>query len=402
MVLRSRTVLRLVAAVVLAAASGCAVPVRTSGVGARIFIVQRETETLSVYDSVDQKILPVKVTGLGNMRHATMVFSKDLRWAYLATRNGLLSRIDLSTLEQDAKVQTSDNSIGIAISQDGRYIAVAEYKPGGITIVDATTMKILKQIPAVVTVDGKEVRSRVTGLVDTDGNRFVCGLMDGNQIWEIDASKPGFPVERTWETPAPNPFDAFLSSDGRYYVAGHFESDRLTLVDLWHPEKGVREISVRDTSSEAERSRPVKMPHMSMWAVSGSEAYIPLVGEKRLAVLDREKWEFKKSIPLRGNPVYAIMSPAGREIWVTFSGADDDRFIQIIDTETGETRETIEAGRKIYHLSFSPRGDEVYVSANADNRFLVIDARTRKTVREFEVPSPSGIFGPWRAFQIGF
>jgi len=392
--------LKLLALLLVVSIQACAG--KGGGVGGRIFIVQRETEALSVYDSSRREILPVKVSGLGNMRHATMAFSRDLRWAYVATRNGLLSRINLETLEADAQVKTSDNSIGLAISQDGRFVAVAEYKPGGVTILDSASMEVVARIPALAVVDGKEVRSRVTGLVDTAGNRFVCGLMDGNEIWVIDASSPGFPVEKKWKTPAPNPFDAFLTSEGRFYVAGHFESDRLSLVDLWHPEKDVREISVRDIASEAERTRPVKMPHMEMWASSGDEAYIPIVGEKRLAVLDRKTWAYRKSIPLRGNPVYALMSPSGREIWVTFSGGDDDRFIEIIDTETGETRGLVEAGRKIYHLSFSPRGDEVYVSANEDNRFIVIDAGSRKITGDYAIPSPSGIFGPWRAFQIGF
>ncbi len=392
--------MRLLALSVLLVVQACAA--RATGVGGRIFIVQRETESLSVYDSASRKILPVKVSGLGNMRHATMVFSRDLRWGYVATRNGLLSRIDLETLAADIQVKTSDNSIGLAISQDGRFLAVAEYKPGGITIVDAVSMDILARIPAVTTLDGREIRSRVTGLVDTDGNRFVCGLMDGNEIWMIDASSPDFPVERKWKTQAVNPFDAFLTSEGRFYVAGHFESDRLSLVDLWHPEKEAREISVRDLASEQERTRPVKMPHMAMWASSGDEAYIPIVGEKRIAVLDRKTWAYRKSIPVLGNPVYALMSPAGRELWVTFSGEDDDRFIEIIDIETGKSTGTVEAGRKIFHLSFSPRGDEVYASANEDNRFVVIDVRTRKITGEYNIPSPSGIFGPWRAFQIGF
>lgn len=384
------------------AISACAPVASGSGVGGRLFIVQRETESLSVYDSVNRKILPVKVSGLGNMRHATMVFSRDLRWGYVATRNGLLSRIDLNTLEADVQIQTSDNSIGLAISQDGRFVAVAEYKPGGITIVAADTMEVVARIPALTVVDGQEVRSRVTGLGDTDGNRFVCGLMDGNEIWMIDASRPDFPVEKKWKTPAPNPFDAFQTSEGRFYVAGHFESDKLTLIDLWYPDAEPREITIRDMASEVERSRPIKMPHMAMWAASGDEAYIPVVGEKRLAVLDRKTWQYRKSIPLRGNPVYAAMSPAGREIWVTFSGSEDDRFIEIIDVETGAVRGQIEAGRKIFHLAFSPRGDEMYVSANQDNRFIVIDTRTRQITGEYEIPSPSGIFGPWRAFQIGF
>ncbi|MEW6775064.1 MAG: cytochrome D1 domain-containing protein [Bdellovibrionota bacterium] len=372
------------------------------GVGARIYVVQRESESLAVYDAVAGEILPSSIRKLGNMRHATMVFSKDLRWGYLATRNGLLSRINLATGKPAGAVQTSENSIGIAISQDGRYVAVAEYTPGGVTIVDAVSLKILKQIPAVTQVEGKEVRSRTTGLVDTAGNRFVFSLMDGSEIWILDASREDFPVESRFKTAAPNPFDATLTPEGRYYLAGHFESDRISLLDLWHPELGIREVSIHDPRLDFDRAAPIKMPHMEAWAISGDDVYVPLVGEKRLAVLDRRTWVFQRSVPVRGNPVYVTMSPTQRELWVTFSGSEDDRFIEVIDTETSKVTRTIEAGKKIYHLVFSPRGDEVYVSANQDNRFLVFDASSKRLKREFHVESPSGIFGPWRAYQIGF
>ncbi|MCB0220860.1 MAG: protein nirF [Chrysiogenetes bacterium] len=371
------------------------------GIGSRIFIVRRDSGSLSVYDAADAKMLPTEVKDLGNMRHASMVFSKDLRWGYLATRNGQLSRVDLNTLKMDKSVPTSENSIGIAISQDGRYIAVSEYKPGGVTIVDARSMEILKHIPATVEVDGKEVRSRVTGLVDVPGNRFACALMDGAEIWIIDASKPDFPIEYRFATPSPNPFDALVTPEGRFYLTGHFESDNVTLLDLWHPELGVRSVDIRDPELDAKRSAPIKMPHMEAWGVAGDEVFVPLVGEARLAVLDRTTWKFKQSIPLRGNPVYAVLSPTSREIWVTYSGSENDAFIEIIDTEQHKVVRTIEAGRKIYHLAFSPRGDEVYVSANADNRFLVIDANTYEIKHRFEVASPSGIFGPWRAYEMG-
>ncbi|MBI4485729.1 MAG: hypothetical protein HY655_06935 [Acidobacteria bacterium] len=56
-----------------------------------------------------------------------------------------------------------------------------------------------------------------------------------------------------------------------------------------------------------------------------------LVGEKRLAVLDRDTWAFKRSIALRGHPVYAVWAPGERHVWVTFSGEADDAFVQVVD-----------------------------------------------------------------------
>ena len=98
--------------------------------------------------------------------------------------------------------------------------------------------------------------------------------------------------------------------DGRYYVVGHMGSRHVSVLDLRHPDRGVREVSIMDPSVETPRDVPVKLPHMASWAVAGDHVIVPLVGEPRLAVLNRRTWEFEKSIVLRGHPVYTVRSPA--------------------------------------------------------------------------------------------
>ena len=58
---------------------------RRGGIGSRVFVVERASGSLAVYDFVERKLLPKRITGLGNLRHATMIFSPDLRYGYLAT-----------------------------------------------------------------------------------------------------------------------------------------------------------------------------------------------------------------------------------------------------------------------------------------------------------------------------
>jgi protein NirF len=374
---------------------------RAGGVGSRVFVVERASGSLAVYDFVERKLLPDRITGLGNLRHATMIFSPDLRFGYLATRSGQVSRIDLERLEKKGVVFTSENSIDNAISQDGRFIATAEYVPGGLTILDAQTMELRKKHPASFEVGGEQVPSRVTGVVDAPGNRFVCVLIEAAEIWIVDASKPDFPVEHRIKTHQDNPYDAMITPDGRYYVVGHMKSDRVSVLDLTQPEAGVREVSLRDPSKEYDKAMPVKLPHLASWAVAGKWIFVPLVGEDRLAVLDRSSWEIVKSIPLRGHPVYAVRSPTEREIWVSFSGEDDDAWVQVIDVDALEVTDSVRIGRRIYHMDFTPRGSHVLVSANQDNKLFLVNATTREIEDEVELASPSGIFGVWRAFRIG-
>lgn len=375
--------------------------VSAAGIGSRVFVVERETGSLALYDFMQRRLLPNRITGLGNLRHATMTFTPDLRYGFLATRGGKISRINLETMEPAGEIVVSQSSIDNAVSHDGRYIATAEYAPGGVTIINAENLEVLERLPATFERNGARLVSRVTGMVDAPGNRFVCVLMEGAEIWVIDASSPHFPIEYRIPTPHPSPYDAMITPDGRYYVVGHLGTARVSLLDLRHPEKGAQSISLEDPERRFEQSAPVKLPHMASWAVAGNRVFLPLVGERRLGVIDRTTWRFERSIPLRGHPVYAVGSPTGNEVWVSFSGEENDAYIQVINTETLTSVRTIKAGRRIYHMDFTPRGSHVLVSANRDNKLVLINAHTYEIEHQQEVHSPSGIFGAWRAFRIG-
>jgi protein NirF len=350
---------------------------------------------------VERRLLPQRIEGLGDLRHATMIFSPDLRYGYLATRGGQVSRIDIERLTRAGVVFTSKNSIDNAIGRDGRYIATAEYDPGGLTIIDAQSLAVVAQHPATYELYGNRYASRVTGIVDAPGNRFVCVLIEAAEIWVIDASDPAFPIEHRIPTQQGNPYDAMITPDGRYYVVGHMKSDRVSVLDLARPEAGIREVSLRDPTVEYERGAPVKLPHLASWAVAGPWIFVPLVGEDRLAVLDRDTWEFQRSIPLRGHPVYAVRSPTEREVWVSFSGEEDDAWVQVIDVESLTVSDSFEVGRRIYHMDFTPRAAHVLISANQDEKLFLVDATTHRIEDVVDLKSPSGIFGVWRAFRIG-
>ncbi|MCC6214122.1 MAG: protein nirF [Polyangiaceae bacterium] len=388
------------AASVSAAASAAPAP-PPGGVGSRVFVVERETESLGVYDLVSRTYEPGRIRGLGNLRHAVMAFSPDLRWGYVATRSGKLSRVDLATLERAGDAEVSANSIDIAIGQDGRFVATAEYQPGGVTFLDASTLEVVERIPAEYERDGARAISRATGLVDAPGQRFVCVLIEGAEIWVIDASGPKPVVERRVRTSTDEPYDAMITPDGRWYVVGHLGSEHVTVLDLAASDPRPREVSLRDPSREFARAAPVKLPHLASWAVAGSGVFVPLVGEARMVVLDRDGWGFRRSIPVRGHPVYAVAAPSGREVWVSFSGAEHDAWIDVIDTTTLTVARSLRVGERIYHLDFTPRGSHVLVSANQAGRLALVDARTYAVVDEEPVHSPSGVFGAWRAFRIG-
>ena len=65
------------------------------------------------------------------------------------------------------------------------------------------------------------------------------------------------------------PYDALVTPDGRWYIAGLFGEDGLALLDLWHPERGVDAHPRRATAAGEEKLPVYKMPHLRGWAIAG-------------------------------------------------------------------------------------------------------------------------------------
>lgn len=76
--------------------------------------------------------------------------------------------------------------------------------------------------------------------------------------------------------------------------------------------------------------------------------------------------------------------------------------MQVIDTLTGRIIQTLEPGKAVLHLEFTPRGEAVWVSARDDNKVVIYDTASFAKLAEFPAESPSGIFFTSRAHRIGF
>ncbi|WP_435100182.1 cytochrome D1 domain-containing protein [Arhodomonas sp. AD133] len=382
--------------VALALMAGCTVPgTALRGTGDLGVVVERADGALAVVDTSAREVLDV-VPGLGDLSHASVVFSQDERHAFVFGRDGGLSKVDLLRRRVVARVVQSGNSIGGAISQDGRLVAVSNYEPGGVRVFDARTLEPVADIPA-VTADGE--RSKVVGLVDAPGNRFVFSLFDAGEIWIADFSAGDTPEITRLREVGRQPYDALITPDGRYYVAGLFGEDGLALVDLWHPERGVRRIL--DHYGRGEERLPVyKMPHLEGWAMAGDYALLPAVGRHEVLVVNRHDWQEVTRIPVHGQPVFVMARPDGREVWVNFAFPDNDT-VQIIDVESLAVADTLEPGKGVLHMEFTPRGEHVWVSVRDEDRVQVYDTRTREVLAELPANKPSGIFFTDRAGRVG-
>ncbi|MCF5668968.1 protein nirF, partial [Pseudomonas marginalis] len=189
------------------------------GTGDLGLVIERTTASVQIIETTGMQSL-ARIEGLGDLSHASVVFSRDQRQAYVFGRDGGLTQVDLLGQRIEKRILQGGNSIGGAISQDGRLIAVSNYQPGGVKVFDAVTLALVADIPATALPDGK--RSRVVGLVDAPGQRFVFSLFDTGEIWSADFSQGNTPKITRFTGIGEQPYDALITADGRYYMAGLF------------------------------------------------------------------------------------------------------------------------------------------------------------------------------------
>lgn len=365
------------------------------GTGDLGLAIERATNSTLIINTSHRSILQ-RIEGLGDVSHASVVFSRDQRYAFVFGRDGGLTKIDLLQDKITKRIVQAGNSIGGAISQNGKLIAVSNYTPGGVKIFSSDTLELLADIPA--TYAGNKL-SKVVGLVDAPGQLFVCSLFDAGEIWVINATNPKQPIIKKFQQIGKQPYDALLTPDGRYYMAGLFGEPGLALLDLWDTEAGVKRI-LSDYGKHEEQLPVYKMPHLEGWAVAGDLMFIPGMGKHEVLVIDKRQWQLVKRIPVAGQPVFVMARPDGRQVWVNFAFPDNHQ-LQVIDTKDLQLIKTLNPGKAVLHMEFTPRGEDVWVSVRDDNQIIVYDTASFAIQKKLPANKPSGIFFTSRAHQLG-
>ncbi|MCP3867634.1 MAG: protein nirF [Gammaproteobacteria bacterium] len=366
------------------------------GTGDLGIVVERAAGSLKVLDTTAHKVL-FRVEGLGDLSHASAVYSRDGRYAYLFGRDGGLTKVDILCGNIVQRLVQGGNSIGGAISQDGKLVAVSNYDPGGVKIFRADDLSLVSDIPATPFTEDR--RSKTVGLVDAPGNRFAVSLYDTEESWIIDMNDPANPEIQRFTDIGRLPYDALITPDGRYYITGLFGQDGLSLLDLWHPEKGPR--TILENYGKGQEKLPVyKMPHLEGWAIAGNRAFLPAVGRHEVLVVRQGTWKILDQIPVHGQPVFVMARPDGRQIWVNFAFPNNDT-IQVIDTETLEITKTLKPGGGTLHMEFTPRGEEVWISVRDKDEVQVYDTQNLELIHRLPADKPSGIFFSARAHHTG-
>ncbi|WP_377193016.1 cytochrome D1 domain-containing protein [Ruegeria meonggei] len=360
-------------------------PTATGDLG---LVIERASGSVLLVDQSERAAL-ARIEGLGDLSHASLVYSPDQRFAYVFGRDGGLTKVDIVTRQIVNRVVQAGNAIGGAISDDGQLVAVSNYEPGGVRVFDADTLKMVADIPT---------GSKTIGLVDAPGRRFVFTMWDTGETWIADFTDSTPQITKIPDM-GKNPYDALITANGRTYITGLFGEDGLTALDLWSdtPEP----IRVLPDYGRGQQEMPVyKMPHLEGWALTGREFVLPAVGHPQVLWIDADSLSETGRTQTHGQPVFAMARPDGRQVWVNFAHPLNDT-IQVIDSVSKEIIHEFKPGPAVLHMEFTPRGHEVWISVRDAGKVMIYDTQTFEKLREIEADSPSGIFFTARAHRTG-
>jgi DNA-binding beta-propeller fold protein YncE len=334
--------------------------------------------------------------------HGGPKFSPDGRFVYFGSRDGWVSKYDLWNLRLVAEVRAGLNTRNIAASSDGRFIAVANYLPHSLVILDADLQPV-KLIP-VRDREGK-ASSRVSAVYDAAPRRsFVAALKDVREVWEIsyDPKAPEIPVGLIHD---------FRHREGAF-VPGFLNVRRTVLEDYLDdffftpdysellgasregPKAQVVHLDVRRRIASLDLPG---MPHLGSgisWEREGRRVMAtPNLREGLVSVVDVKDWKLVKQIPTRGPGFFLRSHENTPYAWVdAFNSAHKDT-LQVIDKRTLEVVKELRPapGKTTAHVEFTADGKYALVSVwEMDGELLVYDAASFEIVKRLPMKKPSG------------
>ena len=343
--------------------------------------------------------------------HGGPKFTPDGRYVFFASRDGWITKFDIWNLQVVAEIRAGINTRNVAVSGDGKYLAVANYLPHTLVLLDAD-LNLLK-VHEVWNKDRKE-SSRVSAVYDAAPRQsFVAALKDVPEVWEISYNPKAddIPVgmihdfkykEGSFIPGFLNPRRSFLTEplDDFFFTQNYSElmgSSR---------EAGKGQVVHLDVRKKIADLKLPGMPHLGSgitWSYrppqGGKERTVmatPNLKEGLITVIDMSDWSTLKTIPTLGPGFFMRSHENTPYAWTDSMMSKGKDTLQVIDKRTLEKVAEVKTdpGKTLAHVEFTRDGKYVLASLwerKADGGALIVfDAATFKEVKRIPMDKPVG------------
>jgi WD40 repeat protein len=338
--------------------------------------------------------------------HGGPKFSPDGRYVYFGSRDGWVSKYDLYRLELVAEVRAGINTRNIAISHDGRVLAVANYLPHTLVMLDAATLELLRIIPVSGAIDKRS--SRVSAVYQAaPRDSFVVALKDVPEMWEVSYAEDPPPVYGDFVHSYEKGMEEGIVADANLFPVRRvplsqpledFFFDPTYRLVMGSARANAQGVVVHlDVRMEIADVPLPGMPHLGSgitWMRNGTRVMAtPHLGEARVSVIDIESWSLVDSIETLGPGFFMRSHENSPYVWAdVFFGPNKDA-MHVIDKQSLKIIRTLipEPGKTAAHVEFTRDGRYALVSIwDMDGAIVVYDAETLEEVKRIPFVKPAG------------
>ncbi len=368
-------------------------------------VVEAGDHHVSVLDG--DRLEPIHRFPSRHALHGGPKFAAGGRYVFFGSRDGWVTKYDLWNLKVVAEIRAGINTRNVAVSPDGSHVAVANYLPHTLVLLDGD-LNLLKSIP-VTDRDGK-ASSRVSAVYDaTPRQSFVAALKDVPELWEVSYTRAAedIPVGKIHD---------FQYREGAFIPA--YLNPRRTLLaevldDFFFTQdysqlmgasrEGVGQVVSLDSRKKIADLPLDGMPHLGSgitWTHEGRTLMASTnLKTAEVTVIDLADWRVVKRIPTRGPGFFLRSHAESRYAFVdsmmSRSGKDT---LQVIDKERLEVvKELVAApGKTLAHVEFTRDGRYALASLwEMDGALVVYDAHTLEEVKRLPMKKPVGKYNVW-------
>lgn len=330
-----------------------------------VLVVERGSGSVVVLDG--DTMVELDRFAVGRI-HGGIKFDRGLHQALAVTRDGTLVDYDLDKGAPRTRIKVGVNTRNIAVASDGEFVVAANQLPQGLVVMDGRLRPL-----AVFPLPGQP--SAVYQVPESD--RFLLTLRDLPHLYFL--TYPDLELQKVELT---EPFEDFVFVPGRpQLVASSRSGRRLVLYDY------DRRQIVGSITTEG-------LPHLfaaSFFERNGVlHAAFNHMGVPRLSVVDMERFEITKEIPLLGAGYFTRTHPGTPYLWID----SNTESIQLVDKRSLALMGAVltpAPGKKAMHVEFTADGDRAMVSVwDLEGAVVVYDSRTLDERQRLPFAMPIG------------
>jgi mono/diheme cytochrome c family protein/DNA-binding beta-propeller fold protein YncE len=347
--------------------------------------------------------------------HGGPKFTPDGRFVFFMSRDGWVTKYDLWTLTTLAEVRAGINSRNIALSRDGKLIAVANYLPHSLVILSSDDLSVEKVFDAK---DKKGQSSRVSAVYQArPRDSFIAALKDVPEIWEI-ATDPNAPAVYSGfvHSHEKGMIEALPSSQGLFALRrievpeplDDFFFDPAYRNLIGSAREGKSAIVVNLTVGRDIKTLELPgLPHLGSgiaWTWNGRPVMAtPHLKEGRISVIDTQDWSVVRAIDTPGPGFFMRSHENTPYAWTDGMLGKTKDTLAIIDKRSLEVVRTLtpSPGKTAAHVEFDKTGRFALVSVwENDGALVIYDAATFAEIKRIPMSRPSGKYNVWNKISF--